>query len=178
MAELQKYQAKICFTACGALIYKGKALLVKHKKLGLWLAPGGHMEEGEFPHQAAEREFWEEAGIKVRAVDITKPMPSNDSEYLPNPILTNLHWVSEKNYQKRLASKHPENRVKTALWKRGCEQHLCFVYMLEPVAGVKEKMDPSESDDIGWFTQKEIQELKTTEDIKNQFDLAFQLAKT
>ncbi len=62
MADLQQYQAKICYTACGALIHKQKALLVKHKKLGIWLAPGGHMEEGEFPHQAAEREFWEEAG--------------------------------------------------------------------------------------------------------------------
>ncbi len=108
-------------------------------------------------------------------MDAKKPLPSNDSEYVPNPILTNLHWVSEENYQTRLDSKNPDKRVKTKLWKRGCEQHLCFVYMLKPIAGVKEKMDETESDGIGWFTQKEIQELETTEDIKNQFTYAFQL---
>src|SRR6267154_1476348 len=39
-------------------------LLIEHKKLGVWLAPGGHLEEGEEPHQGALREVREEIGLE------------------------------------------------------------------------------------------------------------------
>ncbi len=60
---------KICFTAGGILIHHNKVLLIKHKKLNMWLTPGGHVDERELPHQTAEREFLEETGIKVKAVE-------------------------------------------------------------------------------------------------------------
>jgi len=40
-------------------------LLVDHKKSSLWLPPGGHVEEGEHPLQAAKREAEEELGFKA-----------------------------------------------------------------------------------------------------------------
>lgn len=37
-----------------------------HKRLGLWLQPGGHIEAGETPAQGALREAQEETGLAVR----------------------------------------------------------------------------------------------------------------
>src|SRR5579859_5727867 len=94
---------KICFVAIGLLIHEGKALLVKHRRAQIWLSPGGHVEPDELPHLAAEREFWEETGIKVKVVQ-PLPMPNKvfgECEFIPSPFLTNLHWVSHKNFVAR-----------------------------------------------------------------------------
>lgn len=44
-------------------------VLHRHKRLGLWLQPGGHLDHGEWPHQAALREAHEETGLAVRHLD-------------------------------------------------------------------------------------------------------------
>jgi 8-oxo-dGTP pyrophosphatase MutT (NUDIX family) len=41
----------------------GRVLLHRHKRLGRWLQPGGHLEAGETPWQAAVRETREETGL-------------------------------------------------------------------------------------------------------------------
>ncbi|MFN8508279.1 MAG: NUDIX domain-containing protein [Dehalococcoidia bacterium] len=41
-------------------------LLVDHRKAGLWLPPGGHIEPGEAAEAAAAREAEEELGLDVR----------------------------------------------------------------------------------------------------------------
>ena len=41
-----------------------KIFLEAHKKSGLWLAPGGHIDPGETPLEAAERELDEELSLK------------------------------------------------------------------------------------------------------------------
>jgi 8-oxo-dGTP pyrophosphatase MutT (NUDIX family) len=41
-----------------------KVLLVDHKKSGLWLPTGGHVDVDELPHQGAARECEEELGIQ------------------------------------------------------------------------------------------------------------------
>ena len=40
-----------------------KLLLVDHKKAGLWLPSGGHVEPNEHPHVTVQREIVEELGI-------------------------------------------------------------------------------------------------------------------
>ncbi|MCE5317241.1 MAG: NUDIX domain-containing protein [Parachlamydia sp.] len=42
---------------------RGKVLLCDHKKAGLWLPTGGHVEPGEHPRQTVEREVQEELGV-------------------------------------------------------------------------------------------------------------------
>jgi 8-oxo-dGTP pyrophosphatase MutT (NUDIX family) len=37
-----------------------------HKRLGIWLQPGGHIDRGEHPWEAALREAHEETGLDVR----------------------------------------------------------------------------------------------------------------
>lgn len=44
-------------------------LLLEHKRLGMWLQPGGHLDPGETPWQAAEREAIEETGLDLELVD-------------------------------------------------------------------------------------------------------------
>jgi 8-oxo-dGTP pyrophosphatase MutT (NUDIX family) len=41
-------------------------VLLQHKRLGFWLQPGGHIDGGESPWNAALREAREETGLDVR----------------------------------------------------------------------------------------------------------------
>jgi 8-oxo-dGTP pyrophosphatase MutT (NUDIX family) len=43
-----------------------RIVLHRHKRLGIWLQPGGHVDPGEDPAQAAVRETLEETGLQVR----------------------------------------------------------------------------------------------------------------
>lgn len=48
-----------------------RTLLIKHRKLGLWLQPGGHFEPDEVvPAAAALREVQEETGLEGRALEL------------------------------------------------------------------------------------------------------------
>jgi 8-oxo-dGTP pyrophosphatase MutT (NUDIX family) len=40
----------------------GRVLLHRHKRLGIWLQPGGHVDAGEQPWEGARRETLEETG--------------------------------------------------------------------------------------------------------------------
>jgi 8-oxo-dGTP pyrophosphatase MutT (NUDIX family) len=172
---LQNFPAKICHTVAGFLVDGDKVLLVKHKKLGLWLAPGGHIEKDELLHKAAEREFWEEAGIKVVAVSARRLRKTTDSEELPMPFASNLHWVSEENFRNRTAD--PEKYKTEAKWSKGCEQHLCWMYFMKATGDLHFKQNTEESDGIGWFGIEDLPTLTTTEDIKNEIRMALKLQK-
>jgi 8-oxo-dGTP pyrophosphatase MutT (NUDIX family) len=45
------------------VLNQDRVLLVDHKKAGLWLPTGGHVDQGEYPRHAAERELLEELGV-------------------------------------------------------------------------------------------------------------------
>lgn len=162
---------KLCYTAAGILIQNDKVLLVKHKKLGIWLNPGGHIEEGELPHQAAEREYFEETGVTVAAYCL-EPLPvAPESYFVPSPILTNVHWVCKENYERR--QEDPDHYQPLPQWKKGCEQHVSFLFLVKPTAEIMLKHDPTESDGIGWFTRAELENIETLENIKLEVAEAF-----
>lgn len=177
---------KICYTAGGVLIHDKKVLLIKHKKLGFWLNPGGHIDEGELPHEAAEREFFEETGVKVKAIDaLSLPGIGEDyslinssderKEFQPNPISTNLHWVNKESYNLRLKSDNKNKRVSTKVWKRGCEQHVGFLYILKPFDGVEFFQNEEETDGIAWFGLDEINGLETKDNVRREILTGFNL---
>jgi|SRR3989344_1255718 len=56
------------FTASALIIDNGKVLLLYHKKLGVWLYPGGHIEKNETPGQTVIREVKEETGLDVEII--------------------------------------------------------------------------------------------------------------
>jgi 8-oxo-dGTP pyrophosphatase MutT (NUDIX family) len=80
------------FTASGVVIAHQHILLIHHKRIGAWLPPGGHIDEGEMPHEAAVREVLEETGVAVEV--LSEPLPSTgslDYLFLPQPLC--LHAV-------------------------------------------------------------------------------------
>lgn len=50
-------------TASGLVIEFDKVLLIRHPYLGLWIQPGGHIDDDETPESAAIRETQEETGV-------------------------------------------------------------------------------------------------------------------
>jgi 8-oxo-dGTP pyrophosphatase MutT (NUDIX family) len=162
-------------TASGFLVHEGKVLLIKHKKLGIWLAPGGHTEEEELPHESAEREFWEETGVKVRAVSAAKMLRNvGKTSYHPVPFAVNLHWISRENYKARLKNTDPTKRVSSEKWSRGCEQHVVLVYLVEPVDGIEFKQNVEETDGISWFGLEDLKNIETIPEIKEEAQYALE----
>lgn len=52
-------------TGSGLVVGPRGVVLLKHKRLGIWLQPGGHIDLGETPWDAALRESAEETGLEV-----------------------------------------------------------------------------------------------------------------
>jgi 8-oxo-dGTP pyrophosphatase MutT (NUDIX family) len=52
-------------TASGIVVGRRGTVLHRHKKLGIWMQPGGHIDAGETPEEAALREATEELGLAV-----------------------------------------------------------------------------------------------------------------
>lgn len=69
-------------TASGLVINDGKALLIFHPYIKQWFQPGGHIDDGEAPIQAAIREVFEETGVVCESL----------SEFL-DPIDIDLHEI-------------------------------------------------------------------------------------
>ncbi len=88
MAYMAHIHEKIDFTASVYIVFKNKVLLHKHKKLGIWLQPGGHIELDEDPNEAALREAKEEALAAFTEpqswTDFRKRYAETGDPWLPN----------------------------------------------------------------------------------------------
>jgi 8-oxo-dGTP pyrophosphatase MutT (NUDIX family) len=52
-------------TASAVVVGRRGTVLHRHRRLGRWMQPGGHIETGEWPSEAAVREAAEETGLEV-----------------------------------------------------------------------------------------------------------------
>ncbi len=59
-------------------------VLLRHKRLGIWLQPGGHIDPGEAPWDAALREAAEETGL-----DVAHQEP--DADGVPRLVHVDVH---------------------------------------------------------------------------------------
>ena len=71
-------------TASGLVIEFDKVLLIRHPYLGLWIQPGGHIDEGETPESAAIRETQEETGVLCELVWQENSLVDVDVHTIPN----------------------------------------------------------------------------------------------
>lgn len=124
------------------LVKDEKLLMVDHSKLGVWLPPGGHVEESETPDETAKRETLEETGWKVEIIGETKNYDSFDSVDLPRPFNVNLH------------------RVRDGHW------HCDLQYLAKPVEKV-EATHNHEHDGQRWIGREDLEELNAPENVKS-----------
>lgn len=78
--------------------YQGEALLILHRRLGVWLPPGGEFLPGETPLEAAVRELYEETGLRGRfprtsAIDGTPPGLIGYEEHIAGTKGMHLNFV-------------------------------------------------------------------------------------
>ena len=134
----------------GLLIHENKVLLVHHKKLGLWLPPGGHIEKNETPDAALRREMKEELGISVEILNKPDfPMQGNIKEHLAVPFYSNVHSV-------------------------GDHDHSCFYYICKPMMPDTINLNKEELNQIAWFTAEELSKPFIPADVRNIALLAFE----
>ncbi|WDC83610.1 NUDIX domain-containing protein [Caloramator sp. mosi_1] len=74
---------------------KNQILLLYHKKLNKYLPPGGHVEEGELTHIAAEREAYEEAGVNIDFYYVKNELGDERANPLPTPLLVQLEDIGD-----------------------------------------------------------------------------------
>lgn len=131
------------------------------------------MEPNESPHLTAERECFEETGIKCQVFDPYFPRDEKSELFLPSPIHTHIHWVCEENYLRRM--KDPDHYQPVKQWKHGCEQHVGFTFLAKPVGSLKITRDKKEIRDVGWFYQEEVKNLPATAAFKAEFEHVFEI---
>jgi ADP-ribose pyrophosphatase YjhB (NUDIX family) len=80
------------FTATTFVVHEQRTLLLHHRKLGMWLPPGGHIDPHELPDQAALREVREESGLEVELLDQGRRL--GHVQVLPQPYCVLLEDIS------------------------------------------------------------------------------------
>lgn len=83
------------FVAGAFVVNDGEILFLKHRKYGIWLQPGGHIEEVETPDEAAVRETWEETGFEVEIIGEERRFENFSAVDIPGPFNVNLHEIEE-----------------------------------------------------------------------------------
>jgi len=134
------------FTVAAYIVHDEKVLLVKHRKLGKWLPPGGHIEqdeEGYFvetPEEAAVREVKEETGLDVEIVG-RKLKTVSPIRRLLLPEDMHVHYIDESH------------------------DHLGIDYFC------RVKGDPRGAkgeEEFRWFSEEELEATEIGEDVKEK----------
>jgi 8-oxo-dGTP pyrophosphatase MutT (NUDIX family) len=122
------------FTVTGFVVDSDRTLLHWHKKLHIWLPPGGHIDPDEDPVQAALREVREETGIACEIVPTTRAFAFTNVAALPPPISIIVADVDGD----------PPH------------QHIDMSYVVRPVPGAP-RGEPDEDHGFIWVSEAELQ---------------------
>ena len=90
------------YTVDAAIIYNSKILLIERGKypyIGKWALPGGFMDMGETPEQAAIRELKEETGIIIKSIQQFKTYGTIDRDPRHRTISTVFYHILEDEIQ-------------------------------------------------------------------------------
>ena len=136
------------FTVAVFVVWEGKVLLHRHRKLGMWLPPGGHIEENELPDEAAVREVLEETGLGVRLVgerreDIADPVQ------LYRPAGVQLENIGPGH------------------------QHIDLIYFARPSGSTRIRDDFSE-EKVGWYGPEDWDEMRVNAEVRGWCERALE----
>ena len=115
-------------------------LVVHHRKLGVWLPPGGHLEPNEVPHEAAIREVYEETGVRAQVEASSDPdlgLRGVRDIQIPRPFAMGYQLIHRHGDE-------PEH------------VHLDMAYALTAPHGSAVEANLSEVRDARWMTAVEI----------------------
>ncbi len=139
------------FCSAVFIVHNNKTLLLMHNKLRVWLPPGGHVEDGEWPHDAAVREAKEETGLDVELLP-THP-PTGAGTQVAHPCII-PHHVQEVTFA-------------------GGGKRLNFVYFARPKHMPAELTNGDGHEELRWVSAEEVKALdKCPGDIKALADEA------
>jgi 8-oxo-dGTP pyrophosphatase MutT (NUDIX family) len=129
------------FTVATFVVHSEQVLLLFHRKLRLWLPPGGHIEPNELPDEAAVREVWEEAAIRCelvgkRGVGVAYP------RQLVRPAGIQLESIG------------PDH------------EHVDLIYFARPLDGLALPRGNGEGDSVGWYPIGSLASLGAPEDVR------------
>lgn len=81
------------FTATVYIVNDGATALHEHDRLGIRVAPGGHVDRDELPHEAGLREVTEETGFDAELVAELPEVPAPEGRALPTPRYQMLYDI-------------------------------------------------------------------------------------
>lgn len=128
------------------VVFESRVLLHPHRRLGIWLPPGGHVDPGELPDDAAVREVMEEAGVAVELVGeraVSAPGPRQ----LIRPRGVQLELIAPGH------------------------EHIDLVYLARPVTPYSGALAGTENG-FGWFSSEEAAALELTPELREWVELA------
>lgn len=131
------------FTASGYIVFDDQLLLIHHKKLGAWIAPGGHVELDENPLQTLWREIAEETGIQKRRLKL---------------IETGLSVQGLENTKSFKSLPTPFAMFVVDYDEKSSHKHIDLCYLLLSTTS-KITLEEHSSHDIGWFSAAQIDEI-------------------
>lgn len=127
------------FTATTFVVDEQRTLLLHHRKLGMWLPPGGHIDPHELPDQAALREVREESGLEVELL-------APGGKLGKVPVLPQPHCILLEN----ISPGH---------------QHIDLIYFARVCGGSLAHAE-REARAARWFTWEELADPEIAEDIR------------
>jgi len=124
------------FTVTGFVVEGDRTLLHWHRKLQLWLPPGGHIDADEDPVQAVMREVLEETGMAAEVIPHTPPRDFSNLPQLPSPLAIIVAGVG-------------------ASAGEPAHQHIDMSYALRPLAGVV-RVAPEADHGFIWVAEAQL----------------------
>lgn len=141
------------FTVATFVIHDGKVLLLWHRKLSMWLPPGGHIEPNELPDEAAVREVKEETGLDVVLLSRPALPPVPGPRQLARPEGVQLEEIGPGH------------------------QHIDLIYFARPAdpQGVRPVAN-DEVERIGWYGRGDLHHIPLTEEVRTWVEKALERA--
>lgn len=122
------------FTVTGFVVEGDRTLLHWHRKLRIWLPPGGHVDPDEDMVQAVEREVLEETGITADVIPDRELPAFSNLPQLPPPLAIIVADVPQ-----------------------GPHQHIDMSYALRPRAGAV-RIAPDQDHGFIWVSESQLRD--------------------